>query len=619
MQALMGLLRRLPWPRVETSRSMAMLQATVVVVALVGAAAVGWAFVRAERLRLASTLTERGEWMTALMAQGLVQPVGASDLLAARDLLNPVRDGSVLRGARVADLSGNVLAEAGTPPEGESLEATTVTEKAGFRHRVFVSSETGEKMHEFRRSIDDDKQSLGTVTVWFAMPGTWASLWEGLGYSRLPIAILAVVLFVGNYLVALLMRPIQQLRDRSRAASEGERWQSLNLGGVGEAAEIARSWDAMVAKFEATYEKLAAAHRDMEVSSKIILFEKRRTESIIDALSQGVIVLDAYGKICLINREGEAMLKLERNVLVGQPASLIASPPELAVFIADTQNGLNRHARRTTELTFPMPEGPNRVVKVVTTPLQDGTDTAAGTLVVLGDITQQKMEQQAREDFISSVSHELRAPLAAIKGYVEMLLDDEANSPELRREFFNTMNEECDRLARLVDNMINISRIEIGGLVLNRSLVKTRKLLRDAVSAVAAQAKSKNITLQARIPDDLPDMDADKEMFRVAVMNLLGNALKYTSPGGSVALSGERVGDELRVHVVDTGWGISEEEQQKIFQKFYRGKEATDRKVTGNGLGLALTKEIATLHGGDVKLESKLGEGSKFTLVLPVR
>jgi signal transduction histidine kinase len=266
-----------------------------------------------------------------------------------------------------------------------------------------------------------------------------------------------------------------------------------------------------------------------------------------------------------------------------------------------------------------MPEGPNRVVKVVTTPLQDGTDTAAGTLVVLGDITQQKMEQQAREDFISSVSHELRAPLAAIKGYVEMLLDDEANSPELRREFFNTMNEECDRLARLVDNMINISRIEIGGLVLNRSLVKTRKLLRDAVSAVAAQAKSKNITLQARIPDDLPDMDADKEMFRVAVMNLLGNALKYTSPGGSVALSGERVGDELRVHVVDTGWGISEEEQQKIFQKFYRGKEATDRKVTGNGLGLALTKEIATLHGGDVKLESKLGEGSKFTLVLPVR
>jgi len=167
--------------------------------------------------------------------------------------------------------------------------------------------------------------------------------------------------------------------------------------------------------------------------------------------------------------------------------------------------------------------------------------------------------------------------------------------------------------------MLNISKIEIGGLVLNKSSVKTRKLLEDAVSSVAGTAKSKSIKLTANLPDDLPEAELDKEMVRVVLMNLLGNAIKYTEPGGSVILAGEVDASEVKVHVIDTGWGIPSDEQEKVFQKFYRGKQTATQKVTGNGLGLALAKEIACLHGGDLRLQSEEGKGSKFTLSLPLR
>jgi signal transduction histidine kinase len=209
--------------------------------------------------------------------------------------------------------------------------------------------------------------------------------------------------------------------------------------------------------------------------------------------------------------------------------------------------------------------------------------------------------------------------LSAIKSYAEMLIDNEADTPALRAEFFNTINEEADRLERLIDNMLNISKIEIGGLVLNKSPVRTRKMLEDALTSVRATAKSKSIDMSADLPDDMPDVDLDKELIRVVVMNLLGNAIKYTDPGGSIVVSGEIDPDEMRVHVVDTGWGIPLDEQEKVFEKFFRGQRTGSEKATGNGLGLALAREIACLHGGDLRLLSEEGKGSKFTLHLPLK
>ena len=178
---------------------------------------------------------------------------------------------------------------------------------------------------------------------------------------------------------------------------------------------------------------------------------------------------------------------------------------------------------------------------------------------------------------------------------------------------------------RLIDDMLNMSKMEVGNLVLNKSLVRMRKLLDDAVNGVRSAAKTKSIELTANIAEGLPDVEADKEMVRVVVTNLLGNGIKYTQEGGRVFLAAELLnGGEseegrrtIVVTVADNGPGIPGDEQDKIFEKFYRAQTAAEQKVVGNGLGLALAREIATLHGGDIKVESKVGEGSKFSFFLP--
>jgi len=423
---------------------------------------------------------------------------------------------------------------------------------------------------------------------------------------------------LGTYCIHVLIGPIGRLKRHVLRAQNTE-WEKINLdiSARGEAGEIAAGVDKIISNLSSKYRTMADSNRELQVSNRVILFEKRRTESIIDGLSDGVIVTDAYGRVSLVNHEAETLLQTDRKEALGRAPAEAFSRKEVVQFMC--AEGPAAARRRTAELDFSNGEG-KKIVKAVWTPLGAGqAEKTAGGMVLLRDVTQQKMEEQARRDFISNVVHELRAPLSAIKSYAEMLIDNEADTPELRVEFFNTINEEADRLARLIDNMLNISKIEIGGLVLNKSSVKTRRLLEDALSSVTATAKSKNIALSANLPEDLPDTEVDKEMVRVVLMNLLGNAIKYTEPGGSVVLAGEVDADELRVHVVDTGWGIPPDEHEKVFQKFYRGKRTGKEKVTGNGLGLALAKEIACLHGGDLRLQSEEGKGSKFTLHLPLR
>jgi len=433
----------------------------------------------------------------------------------------------------------------------------------------------------------------------------------------------ALLLMLGNYFLHACIGPLGRLKRQVLAAQDKE-WEKLELDlpSSGEAGEIAAGIDKIISNLGTRYRTLADCNRELQVSNRVILFEKRRTESIIDGLSDGVLVTDAYGRISLVNREAETLLQIDRkDVLGGVPGEVLPARREIVQFIgADAQAA----RRRTAEFDFSNGEG-KKVVRAVWAPFAATAavaaqgDKPAGGMVLLRDVTQQKMEEQTRRDFISNVVHELRAPLSSIKSYVEMLIDNEADTPELRTEFFNTINEEADRLARLIDNMLNISKIEIGGLVLSKSSVKTRKLLEDAISSVAGTAKGKNIKLTANLPDDLPEAELDKEMVRVVLMNLLGNAIKYTEPGGSVILAGEVDASEVKVHVIDTGWGIPPDEQEKVFQKFYRGKQTAKQKVTGNGLGLALAKEIACLHGGDLRLQSEEGKGSKFTLSLPLR
>jgi len=608
-------------PRIETSKTLSSLQIILAVVFFSGGLVVSLVFAHNERTASVDRLVASGDGMSGLLAAGSIMYLrdGVEDSM--HGLMMHLATDDQLAFARVFDSKENIVLSRGLPDTVDAILASEMVdswERPDSSCEVYRSSDDGRQYYVFRKAvIDRDNRFLGRVEIGYSVPPLILFAGQGLRRGAPALAVLGVLLLVGIYMMNRLVGPLTALKQ-TFASANGDDFSSLasTLPQKGEVGEIGRSIGTMLSELNGKYKTLLNSNRDLQVSNRVMLFEKRRTESIIDGLSDGVILIDAYNRISLLNREAEALLQVERAEAHGKLPAEAISHKELAELLGNNDDTIRR--RKTVEMEFSNGNS-NRIIKISVMVLRGQGDKQVGRMVVMRDITQSKMEEAARRDFISNVAHELRSPLTSIKSYVEMLIDNEVDKPELRAEFFNTINEEADRLARLIDNMLNISKIEIGGLVLNKSDVKTRKLVEDAVASIAGSAKSKNIKLTFDLPDDMPDAVIDKEMVRTSLMNLLGNAIKYTDAGGSVAVVAEVDAEQLHISVTDTGWGIPADEQGKIFEKFYRGRRTAKVKVTGNGLGLALAKEIALLHGGDLTLQSEEGKGSTFTLHLPLR
>ncbi|MFW6158692.1 MAG: ATP-binding protein [Planctomycetota bacterium] len=657
VERLRNLVQSVPFAGIQRGGLLSWLQLVTASVFLISVAVISVAMVRHTRSNASEQLVERGGTVSSIIAQSAGEALRLESDEAARRALGRVlyniRAEQGVEFSYVVDAEGRALAHSDGRRTGEVIRPRPGGQRewagGGLYYLTYpADGETtgpdGMTIYEFIRSIPlttaaQDRYGHVELHVGFSLPGHWAFARTSFRRALPGLAVAFFLLVLGNYLASVFVRPLSRLRRNTAAAAAApDEWQ-LEVGGSGEIAEIAQNWNQMVATFRTSYEKVVQGRRDLEVRNRVMLYEKKQTEAIVDSLADGVMVTDANGKISFVNRECETLLGLERGEVVGKAPEEAVGDRPVAEFLGAvvepvstgglapgrTPAGERKPSRRrTAELELERANGP-RHIRASYVPVVDNRGKPGGGIIVFRDVTQSKLEENARKEFLSSVTHELRAPLTAIKSYVEMLIDDEAKSPELQREFFNTINEEADRLARLIDDMLNMSKIEVGNLVLNKSLVRTRKLLADAVNGLRSAAKSKGIELSADVPEDLPDIEADKELVRVVVTNLLGNGIKYTPEGGRVFLSAGLIADpdapnerrRIAVAVEDNGPGIPADEQDKIFEKFYRGRMTAEQKVVGNGLGLALSREIATLHGGDIKLTSTEGAGSKFTFVLP--
>jgi two-component system phosphate regulon sensor histidine kinase PhoR len=244
---------------------------------------------------------------------------------------------------------------------------------------------------------------------------------------------------------------------------------------------------------------------------------------------------------------------------------------------------------------------------------KEGSENA-GVVAVLHDMTKEKEVAEMKNDFVSNVSHELRTPLASIKAYVEMLIDGEAQDPKTQHEFYEVISNEANRLSRLIDNILNISRIESGLVKVNKQPQSLTIIMKEAIEVIAPQAKGKNITLKEELTPVFYQTLADRDMLYQAVLNLLSNAVKYTPEGGTLTATTNV--DEAKKKVIarisDTGVGIPPKDLPFVFDKFYRA-EANNRMAKGTGLGLSLVKHIIeTVHHGRIFVESTQGKGSTF-------
>jgi two-component system phosphate regulon sensor histidine kinase PhoR len=342
--------------------------------------------------------------------------------------------------------------------------------------------------------------------------------------------------------------------------------------------------------------------------------EKERLADTFESIHAGVIVVSAAGRLRLVNKAACDMLHLTPGDYVGKPVEDIIGDQEIITLFRET---LKQHTEMTKEIGV---EADHRIFKAETTVMADDGGEVQNAVAIFNDITEIRQVERMKTAFVSTVSHELRTPLTSIKGFIATLMDDTEGmyDDETRHEFYDIINQECDRLTRLINDLLNVSRIESGRAIdMNLSDV----VVQDVVSRVltAQQTYTDRHRLVNAIPDDFPTFSADEDKLQQIIDNLVGNAIKYSPNGGDVTVSIADEGPTVRIDIEDQGLGVPERHRDKIFQRFHMVDDDVNHKaVKGTGIGLFLVKHLAQAHHGDVWLSwSEVGKGSRFSVRLP--
>ena len=366
----------------------------------------------------------------------------------------------------------------------------------------------------------------------------------------------------------------------------------------------------------AEYEKQI---KDFQIQVQLSQKREKNAEAIIYSIRDAVIVVDEYGRLFMANEAAGRLFKFDFKDSQHRPlAELIgAEQKEFADFLAHSRKSKSLATKREIEF---LEDGDRKTYDCIVSCVYDQNQEVCGIVAVLHDVTREKQIQQMKNDFVSHVSHELKTPLASITAYSEMLVDGEADDERTRREFYSVIQEQARRLSRLIEDILNTSRIESGLIKVNKETVSLTMLIEDQLKMIKGCAEEKSIEIIGRKPIVFDQVYVDRDMMSQVIINLLSNAVKYTPSGGIVRISTEvdEVASLARVIVTDTGVGIPEEEIEHVFDKFYR-VGANKKQAKGTGLGLNLVKQmVETVHGGRVFVKSKVGEGSTFGFELPL-
>ncbi|MFP4472657.1 MAG: two-component system histidine kinase PnpS [Candidatus Omnitrophota bacterium] len=360
---------------------------------------------------------------------------------------------------------------------------------------------------------------------------------------------------------------------------------------------------------------LARVFNDMsdQIRSRIsdVSIEKSRLEAVFSSMMEGVLVIDRQGQILLLNDALRNLLHISNKAEGLRPLEVIRNA-DIQQMVTECQQ--KKGAVLSREVVFMREE--ERVLQVHgASVIREGE--SEGVVLVFHDITDMRHLEKVRRDFVANVSHELRTPIASIKGYAETLLDGALQDQENAEEFVRIIFADSDRLAKLVDDILALSAIESGKLIHEFGPCELEPLIDRVFQSVKVLAEARRVRLvkQGDFQDLIVHGD-EMSLFRM-LLNLVDNAVKYNSEGGTVTVSAFREGTRIILSVRDTGQGIPAEDQSRIFERFYRVDKAHSRQMGGTGLGLAIVKHIVQAHGGMISLESAPGEGSVFTADLP--
>lgn len=354
-----------------------------------------------------------------------------------------------------------------------------------------------------------------------------------------------------------------------------------------------------------------------EVRCRLVTLQCNRLMEILQGLNEPIVAVDSYGELVLANTSAQRTLEIPEDELDRKCVEELIRCEQLRNLLFDARRR-RLPGQRISEVQVSDAQNQTHWYNVTVGGLGESDEAEEhGAVAVLRDISEQKAIHRRHAEFVSAVSHEMKTPLASIKAYVELLADGEAEDEQTREEFLDVINSQADRLQRLIDNVLNMARIEAGVVDVNKQQHSLNELLEEANSIVGPSAEQKQIQLNCELSSMYLSVLADRDMVLQTAINLLSNAIKYTPPGGTVALRSREADANVVFEVEDTGVGLNEEDRARVFEKFYRVKKDKNM-ASGTGLGLPLAKHIVEeVHRGVLSVESEEGKGSIFRVALP--
>lgn len=352
-----------------------------------------------------------------------------------------------------------------------------------------------------------------------------------------------------------------------------------------------------------------------ERMKKDLADSKDALESMLKSMSEGVIALDKDNRVILLNSAARLLLGLG-DVYLGKPLWDSFKNREVLNLV---KSSIEDQKLQSHQISFAI-SGAQRTVKVYIAPVIDSLGNSHGHIMLLSDITKEKEVDRMKSEFISTTSHELRTPLAAIKESVMLVLDGTTGELSLEQNrFLNIAKRNIDRLVVLVSDLLDLSKIESGKMRLSYSKCAIEEVINRALESMYILAKENKVELLTEIEKGLPLVDCDPDKIVQIVVNLVSNALKFTSASGSVKVSCSlENGSQIKISVSDTGIGIAQEDITKLFNRFDQLDASLTRRPGGTGLGLAICKELVRMHGGQIWVESESGKGSIFIFTIPI-
>lgn len=474
-----------------------------------------------------------------------------------------------------------------------------ITHGYGMIERESTTTQT--EYRYYALPVEKDGNSIGFCRV--AMPMETINTALGnqrrmLLYATIAGSVLAILF--GIFSSGAIVKPIKRLTQITQSIAAGENTSRVAVKSDNELGQLLQNFNLMTDKVQQQIEQVSV--------------ENQRLETILNNMSEGVLLVNDISEITYSNPAAITMLNLS-DMSIGRALIEINRIPELQALLSEAEQTGSVAFAEIRLANLQASEAEVTIVPV---------DAKSEYVIVIHDVSHVRQLERIRADFVANVSHELRTPLTTIQGYAETLLNNDSKKNKKRKEFIVKILNHSTRLSRLVSDLLELARLESGDVELTMTPCSLSTFYEQIMDVFEPVLEESGLVLKWDIPDDLPHVNVDHQLFMQVFVNLIDNAIKYTPDGGEIEITAEsqptntESADELVVHIKDSGIGIPLESQSRVFERFYRVDKGRARKMGGTGLGLAITKHILLRHNGRIWLESELGQGTVFHFALPV-